>query len=292
MKRAGYYKWLKRRETDQEIEDEQIALWVKEYDSKFHHILGYRRMRMYINAFNHKNYSRGRIQRIMQVLGIHAVIRRSKYKYLGNKPDEVAENLLKREFLAARPNEKWATDVTEFKISFSGKKIYLSAIIDLYDRSIIAYVISTRNNSKLVFDTFRKAVEQNPDARPLLHSDRGFQYTTRTFKMMLEKAGMTQSMSRVGHCIDNCPTEGFWGIVKAEMYEMYEVKDKEALIKAIEDYIHFYNYDRLQERFNGQTPMAVRRAALTAEAPKKYPIAPNPKIIRYKQHLAELAARA
>lgn len=121
--------------------------------------------------------------------------------------------LLTREFTADMPNEKWLTDVTEFKYYVGPvvHKIYLSAILDLYDRRIVSFVIRDSNNNALVFDTFDKAIEKNPNTHPLCHSDRGYQYTNRVFHNKLEKAGMTQSMSRVGKCIDNGPMEGFWG---------------------------------------------------------------------------------
>lgn len=118
---------------------------------------------------------------------------------------------MNREFTAKTPNEKWLTDVTEFHyyIGIEKHKVYLSAILDLYDRRIVAYRIGDSNNNPLVFDTFDDAVSDNPDAHPLFHSDRGFQYTNRTFHAKIEAAGMTQSMSRVAKCIDNGPMEGF-----------------------------------------------------------------------------------
>ena len=283
--RAAYYKWLHRDKTALEIENEQIAQLILEYDEKYRHTLGYRRMRMYINAFNHKNYSRRRIQRIMEILGIKAQIRRQPKKYKSSTPETTAENLLGRNFYANNPNEKWSTDVTEFKIPGCTKKIYLSAIIDLYDRSIIAFEISRRNDNKLVFDTFRKAVDLNPDAAPIFHSDRGFQYTSKVFQTKLKDQGMRQSMSRVGHCIDNGPTEGIWGIIKSELYLLYEIHDEETLINSIIDYIRYYNEERLQERFNAQTPKQVREAALLAmkqdKAPDDYPIPVNKRIEKY-----------
>ena len=97
-------------------------------------------------------------------------------------------------------------------------KLYLSAILDLCDRRIVSYVLSERNDNPLVYKTFDKAVKANPDAHPLFHSDRGFQYTSRAFHHKLQQAGMAQSMSRVAHCIDNGPMEGFWGILKRERY--------------------------------------------------------------------------
>ena len=221
----------------------------------------------------------------MEILGIKAQIRRQPKKYKSSTPETTAENLLGRNFYANNPNEKWSTDVTEFKIPGSTKKIYLSAIIDLYDRSIIAFEISRRNDNKLVFDTFRKAVDLNPDAAPIFHSDRGFQYTSKVFQTKLKDQGMRQSMSRVGHCIDNGPTEGIWGIIKSELYLLYEIHDEETLINSITDYIRYYNEERLQERFNAQTPKQVREEALQAmkqdKAPDDYPIPVNKRIEKY-----------
>ena len=130
-------------------------------------------------------------------------------------------------------NEKWLTDVTEFKYYVGPvvHKIYLSAILDLYDRRIVSFVVRDSNNNALVFDTFDEAIEKNPNAHPLCHSDRGYQYTNRLFHSKLEKAGMTQSMSRVGKCIDNGPMEGFWGILKRERYYGKRFTDK--VIKSI-----------------------------------------------------------
>ena len=95
-------------------------------------------------------------------------------------PDHIAKNYLHREFHAEKPNEKWLTDVTEFKyyVGPEKRKIYLSAILDLYDRRIVTYVIRDNNNNALVFDTFDQAIAENSGAHPLCHSDRGFQYTS------------------------------------------------------------------------------------------------------------------
>lgn len=280
---ASYYKWLHRAIPAQENENAKIAELIKEYDERFGHILGYRRMTDWINHFNHTNYSRNRIHRIMKKMGIHSVIRRKRKKYIRSVPEETAENVLKRNFNATKPNEKWSTDVTEFRIPGASQKLYLSAILDLYDRTPVAYVVSRRNDNKLVFDTYDKAIKANPDAKPLFHSDRGFQYTNRVFQAKLSRQGMEQSMSRIGHCIDNGPTEGLWGIIKTEMYQMYEINDEKSLRSAIDKYMYFYTKERLQERFNNQTPYEVRMAALSANEPQIYPIAENKRIERYKE---------
>ena len=237
-------------------------------------------MTAWINRLNSTNYSRNRVHRIMKEINIHSVIRRKKKKYVKSTPEATAENTLSRDFNAERPNQKWVTDVTEFKW-YEGPivhKLYLSAILDLYDRSIIAYEISARNDNKLVFDTFERAILENPDAHPLFHSDRGFQYTSKVFQFKISQQAMEQSMSRVGHCIDNSPTEGFWGILKAEMYYLTKFSNEAELRTAIDRYIHFYNYERFQERFNTQTPMEVRQAAMTTSTPEQYTIAENKRI--------------
>ena len=124
---------------------------------------------------------------------------------------------------------------------------------------------------------------ENPDAKPIFHSDRGFQYTSKVFQWMLQEQGITQSMSRVGHCIDNGPTEGFWGIVKAEMYNLRKFNSEEDLRSAIEDFIRYYNEGRYQARFGYQAPAEVRAAALSSTEPAQYPIPENRRIQEYKQ---------
>ena len=167
---------------------------------------------------------------------------------------------MNRDFTADNPNEKWVTDVTEFKYG-SSKKAYLSAIRDLYDGSIVSYVLGHSNNNRLVFDTLDQATKLLDSEHPLIHSDRGFQYTSHGFKRRIDKAKMTQSMSRVGRCIDNGPMESFWGTLKCEKYYLHKYATFEELSKAIDEYIHFYNHDRYQKRLNGLSPMEYRAEA-------------------------------
>lgn len=284
--RAAYYKWLHREVPEQEQENKKIAELVREYDESFGHILGYRRMTDWINTFNQKDYNVKRIHRIMKKLNIHAAIRRKKKNHTHTDEETAAGNLLNRDFNATKPNEKWTTDVTEFKIPQSDRKLYLSAILDLHDKSLISYVLAKRNDNKIVFDNFKDAISQYPDARPIFHSDRGFQYTSKVFQYMVQEQGMQQSMSRVGCCIDNGPTEGLWGIIKTEMYAMYEITDEESLIQAIRSYIVFYNNVRLQSRFGNKTPMQVREEALASENPTQYPIPENKRIKKFKEKYA------
>ena len=199
----------------------------------------------------------------MKSVKLTAVIRRRTKRYVKSTPQITAENILNREFVADNPNEKWLTDVTEFKLA-NGSKAYLSAILDIADNSIISYVIGKSNNNKLVFDTLDKAIEANPTAMPLFHSDRGFQYTSKTFKYKLNAINAVQSMSRVGRCIDNGPMEAFWGTLKSEMYYLRKFSTFEELEQAIDEYIKFYNTKRLQKKLKGMTPIEYRSHTLTA----------------------------
>ncbi|NCB03665.1 MAG: IS3 family transposase [Spirochaetia bacterium] len=259
VSRSGYYKYLKRTVPEKEKEDLELAQIILEYDLKYKHTLGYRRMTMYINILNQKNYSEKKIHRLMGILGVKAKIRRSRPGYRKVKPEMTAANILNREFKASKPNEKWLTDVTEFK--YGQRKCYLSALLDLYDRSIVGYEIGHSNNNELVFKMFEKAVENNPAARPMIHSDRGFQYTSKMFNTKLSNQGCTQSMSRVARCIDNGPMEGFWGIVKSEMYYLNKYEDYDSLKSAIEQYIYYYNHERFQAGLKNMAPVQYRSHA-------------------------------
>ena len=262
LNRSSYYKWKKRVSSESQMTNEQIIVWIKELYEEQNGILGYRQMTVAINRLHNTHYNKKRIRRLMQILHIKSVCRVRKKTYIPSTPESVAENVLNREFYADAPNEKWLTDVTEFKF-YAGpevKKLYLSAILDLYDRRIVAYKIGLSNNNQLVFDTFDEAVSLNPNAHPLFHSDRGFQYTSKSFHNKLMDAKMRQSMSRVGKCIDNGPMEGFWGILKSEMYYLKKFTSQEELTDAIENYISFYNTRRFQKKLHCMTPMEFHHA--------------------------------
>lgn len=199
----------------------------------------------------------------MRRMGLQSVIRRKRKNYIPSTPKVTADNILNREFKAEMPNQKWLTDVTEFKYG-NDMKAYLSAIFDLGDNSIVSYVLGHSNNNELVFRTFNLAVKENPGAKPLFHSDRGFQYTSLAFRKMLDDTGCTQSMSRVGRCLDNAPMEGFWGILKCEMYYLNKFNTYQELEKGVEEYMYFYNNKRYQSKYKGLAPLQVRNQALAA----------------------------
>ena len=284
VKRANYYKWLKHSKSERDLENEELADLVRKYDEKFNHTLGYRMMTDRINRDENKNYNDKQVYKVMKILGIKSIIRPKRRSCTVRKSNNTAKNNLKRDFNASRPNEKWVTDVTEFKYGKNNEnKLYLSLILDLYDRYPVGYEISDHNNNELVFNTFRTAVEANPGAHPLFHSDGGFQYTSPVFVRMLKDNGMEQSMSRVHCCIDNGPMEGFWGILKCEIYhygKKYETREE--LEEAIREWIRYYSHERYQRRFGVKTPYEVRSEALCNENPVQYPIPENKAIQKYK----------
>lgn len=199
-----------------------------------------------------------RIYRLMRIINLKSVCRRKKKNYIKSTPEITAENVLNREFYADEFGKKWLTDVTEMKYGV-GNKVYLSAILDLGDKSIVSFVLGYSNNNELVFRTFDIAHQEHPDAKPIFHSDRGFQYTTKTFKKKLDDAGMIQSMSRVSRCIDNGPMEAFWGMLKSEMYYLKKFSSFDELEAAVIDYIDYYNNHRYQKRLGCMTPLEYRQ---------------------------------
>ena len=267
ISRAAYYRWLSGKKCARELENEKVAELVEQIHTESPD-KGYRRIKDDL-AHDHKmNVNEKRVLRICRSLDIKSTI---KYKNNGctrqaANPQHIAENILNRQFHATMPNEKWLTDVTEFKW-YEGPvvhKLYLSAILDLYDRRIVAYILRDRNDNPLVLDTLDAAIAANPDAHPLFHSDRGFQYTNRVFYNKLQKAGMQQSMSRVGKCIDNGPMEGFWGILKRERYYGKRFTSRQELASMIESYIAYYNDRRVQRNLGVLTPMEKHERYLMA----------------------------
>lgn len=267
VSRAAYYKWLRRDIPVCEAENERIADEIEKIHMEGPD-KGYRRIRDDLERYHDIKVNDKRVLRICRKKGIKSTI-----KYSNNgctrqaaNPQFIAENILNREFTAESPNQKWLTDVTEFKyyIGIEVHKIYLSAILDLYDRRIVKFVIGNSNNNELVFQTFDAAIIDNPGAMPLCHSDRGFQYTNRTFHAKLEAVGIIQSMSRVAKCIDNGPMEGFWGILKRERYYGRRFTDRDSLVMMIENYIDYYNHRRLQRNLGVLTPMEKHNQYLAA----------------------------
>ena len=190
-------------------------------------------------------------------MSLKSQIRRVKYRSYRGEVGKTAPNILNREFEASRPNEKWATDVTEFKVA--DRKAYLSPIIDMFNGEIIAYTISDRPDLKMVMDMMHSAKRKIKDTYGvMLHSDQGWHYQHMQYQQTLKKYGITQSMSRKGNCLDNAVMENFFGIMKSELLYLQEFSDMEVFKRELRKYINYYNNDRIKLKLNGKSPVQYR----------------------------------
>lgn len=175
----------------------------------------------------------------------------------------VAPDLLKRQFHAPQPHQKWVTDVTEFNVN--GQKLYLSPVMDLYNGEIIAYHTARRPLLGLVTRMLEKAFTRlEPAQCPLLHSDQGWQYQQPCYRQMLADRGVMQSMSRKGNCLDNAAMESFFGTLKSEFFYLNTFTSVEQLQDGIRRYIHYYNHHRGKTKLKGLSPVKFRTQALAA----------------------------
>lgn len=245
---------MKRKPTVSERRLRKLIDLILQVYEKHKGIYGYRRITIYLNHFLNARVNHKCVYRLMKLLELKAVIRRKRYTYKPHNPQYVAENILNREFQKEYSSmEVLLTDVTEFKYG-KGSKAYLSAILDYGQNKIVAYKLSDHNNNALVHDTVRQIEEDIIPSRTLLHSDRGFQYTSHGFRRFVKKHEIIHSMSRVGRCIDNGPMENFWGIIKEEMYRLKTYTSFEELASDIKKYIKFYNTRRVSLKMGLKIP--------------------------------------
>ncbi|MFC9658916.1 IS3 family transposase [Nocardia sp. NPDC127606] len=204
------------------------------------------------------------VLKLMRALGLVCQVRRrKKFNSYRGEAGKVAPNLLDRDFTASAPNQKWVTDVTEFGVG--GQKLYLSPVMDLFDRQIIAYSIGTSPSLALTNSSLRAAIENFSDGQsPLVHSEQGFQYQHVSWRRMLADAGATQSMSRKGNCYDNAVIENFFGHLKEERFHHVRYLDIDALATALREYIRWYNTERISTKLEGLSPVQYRAQALAA----------------------------
>ena len=193
----------------------------------------------------------------MQEMNLKSKVRRVKYRSYRGEVGKTAPNILNREFKASRPNQKWATDVTEFKVA--DRKAYLSPIIDMFNGEIIAYTISDRPDLKMVMDMMHSAKRKIKDTSGvMLHSDQGWHYQHMQYQQTLKKYGITQSMSRKGNCLDNAVMENFFGIMKSELLYLHQFSDMDVFKRELRKYINYYNNDRIKLKLNGKSPVQYR----------------------------------
>ena len=257
--------------------DKEILDIIKPTFDKHKSRYGYRRIILSLKdkliGINHK-----RIQRIMRENGLYGKQTKNKYHSYKGDNGELKENLLLhkevdevnhkttyvREFDTTGPNQKWTTDVSEFKI-LEGK-LYLSPIMDMYDRSIISFDISTSPNFEQTKRMIDGAFNRYDNLKGLIfHSDQGWQYQMKQYKQRLKDKGIKQSFSRKGNCMDNSLMENFFGIMKNEMFygEESTFKTLDELKAAMEEYIRYYNEERINTKRKGLTPLEYRYQSLS-----------------------------
>jgi putative transposase len=197
------------------------------------------------------------VQRLMGKLGLKSLVRVKKYSSYKGEVGKTAPNLLLRNFEAAGINEKWVTDVTEFKVA--GGKLFLSPIMDLCTGEIIAFDTDTRPSFSMVVGMLTKAFDKlGRDEKPILHSDQGWQYRMPVYQAMLHDKNVDQSMSRKGNCLDNAAMESFFAVLKTEYFYLNKFTSAEQLREGLAEYIHYYNHGRIKTRLKGLSPVQYR----------------------------------
>ncbi len=257
--RSTYYYYLKHLNTDKyECEKKEIQETFNSNKGRY----GYRRITMAMHnkgyVINHKT-----VLKLMNELGLKGKQRKNdKYHSYKGQVGKVADNHLNREFYAEKPFEKLTTDVTQFKIG--EEKVYLSPVMDLFNREIVSYSVSTSPNLYQIREMLDGLFEKLPsDATPLFHSDQGWQYQHAEYQRLLAEHNITQSMSRKGNCMDNGAMENFFGRLKVEMFYGEKFESVNAFIDELKKYIHYYNYERISLKLKGMSPVQYRTHSLT-----------------------------
>lgn len=252
VSRSGYYGFVSR----VAIPDRDLPLadLIRECQEENYQTYGYRRVHIWLGNKNvHRNPKT--VLRVMQKYNLLSVVRRKKYRNYSQALHKYP-NLLNRDFRADRPNQKWVTDISY--IHTSQGVLYLSMIRDLYDNSIVAYKTGTEQNINLVLQTIRAAKKKEKVTAELqLHSDQGFQYTSQAYYRLTQSYGISPSMSRRGNPYDNALAENFFSILKTECIYRTKLKSYEEARLLIDEYIYFYNYQRIQLKTK-LTPMEYR----------------------------------
>ena len=258
VSRSGYYDFVKR--IGQPEHDADLADSVRECQRITDKTYGYRRVWKWLQDRNVRRNPKT-ILRVMQKYGLLSEIRRRrKWINLGQQVHKY-ENLLNRQFKTDKPNTKWVTDISY--IHTKEGVLYLSMIRDLYDNSIIAYKVASRQTVSLVLDTIRLAMKNEKKrvaAELQLHSDQGFQYTTQAYFKLTQSYGITPSMSRKGNPYDNAMAENFFSILKTECIYRHKPRTLREASDLIDRYIYFYNHERIQNR-TGVAPLTLRHSA-------------------------------
>ncbi|WP_095742943.1 IS3 family transposase [Sediminibacillus massiliensis] len=252
--RSTYYYWVST--FDCPDKDAELKTLIQSIYHEHKGRYGYRRIQDELENKGHK-VNHKKVQRLMKELGLKSIVRMKKYRSYKGKVGKTAPNILERNFQADKPNEKWVTDITEFKLL--GEKLYLSPVLDLFNGEIITYTIGSRPTYSLVSEMLEKSFERLKDRDELLiHSDQGWHYQMKQYRDALKERGITQSMSRKGNCYDNAVIENFFGIMKSEFLYLNEFESIEQFKKELEEYMDYYNQKRIKTKLKGKSPIEYR----------------------------------
>lgn len=251
ISRSYYYKF--RNNSANLDKDSILKNYILECHEKYKGIYGKLRIKAWLEktysiVLNHK-----KVYRLMKELGIKSIIRKKRQSRTYKTPEIVRENILKRNFKASNPNEKWSIDVSYIP-SKSIKFHYLCAIKDLYNNKIVGYSLSKFQDLEQVLTTVKETIKDKKLSNLVIHSDQGFQFTHKSYITLLESQGIKVSHSRRGKCLDNAPIECFFGHLKSELPYLYSLKTDEEILNAIRSYIKFYNEERIQVKLKGCSP--------------------------------------
>ena len=253
VSRSGYYDFVAR--MNQPEKDLLLAEEIKECQEQCHRVYGYRKVQIWLER---KGIYRNpkTVLRVMQKYSLLSCVRRRKYHNHGGEHLHRYPNLLNRNFQADKPNQKWVTDISYIKTGEGF--LFLSIIRDLFDNSIIAHKTGSEQNVNLVLNTIKEARKKEMVTEELqLHSDQGFQYTSQAYFCLTKSYGITPSMSRRGNPYDNALAENFFSILKTECINRVKLKTREEARLLIDEYIHFYNNERIQLKTK-LTPLELR----------------------------------
>jgi transposase InsO family protein len=256
LSRAAFYAWQKR-QWQPDPDQRYLDLVLKAYRAS-HRTYGYRRIQLWIQGHEGVWINHKAVLRLMNKLGIRSVARRPRPNRYWQQSDNQHRypNHLARNFHAPRPNRKWVTDITYIRTQQAWS--YLVVIKDLYDGFIVGHRFSSRNDVSLVRQAVKDALAREAVAEGLmLHSDQGHQYCSQAYHLLSRQYQFTPSMSRKGNCWDNAPAESFFAQLKEEALRHYPRMSFQQAQRVIEEYIHFYNYERIQLK-SKQTPHQLR----------------------------------
>ncbi|WP_193747472.1 IS3 family transposase, partial [Cellvibrio sp. OA-2007] len=254
LARSTFYAWdVARKVPDKYAQTKELIKQVyDEHKGRY----GYRRIADALREHGVELHA-NTILRLMGMLSLKSIQRVRQFKTFRGKVGVVAPNLLERNFDAEAPNQKWATDVTEFKVG--SEKLYLSTVKDLCTREIVAHEMSLRPTMQLVVSMLKKALATlRQGETPTMHSDQGWHYQMSEYRNLLSDHNVVQSMSRKGNCLDNASMESFFAVLKTECFHRQSFPDAKALRATIDEYIGYYNTKRISTALGGLTPLQCR----------------------------------